>query len=476
MIQKNKFVLLIFLMLLFYNGVSIAFCYYEDFENDFQESTSTSLLNQNTTRSSFDGLEPSDSVYLWNNYGVAAFDFWTHSFNFRITDINGDTSPANKCVLLMYTNQLGTEKAVRLANYAGIKITLGCISSSTYCLRLQEAYNGDNNNADTTTLSENTNYYGTVVKSEKYVGLWIFSDSDRSTLIDHVMLPLTADWSFQYLEAPASMGFASSDSGNDGYIEYLNFNNTDDDNNLEVGIWYEPYWVNDWERFEIPNANDSAIAFYDNMFDAGFDKVFDKGWKDSNSSQWVAESDTNFVDSIDIAWFEGHGKSNSPAMPRFTLHDCWYDIEVYPPIPVGDFDEVEANNTEFGNTDLEWALLYSCTVLNLTCISEWDNAFEGVHGLCGFDTVVQAPKNSTVTFGDKVGYYLKNGYSIGDAWKTASQWWTSSSERGVVYSAEINLPGGGTFDYKDETVHFMWPDYGQGGYTLNSINDDWWWC
>jgi hypothetical protein len=240
------------------------------------------------------------------------------------------------------------------------------------------------------------------------------------------------------------------------------FTIADDATETEVGIWWENYSF----PYSLPYTDEDARSFSDNLVDDGWTEVYDRGNAQSIESHWVNSthggSDNSWVDDCDFVYWTGHGFPH-----KFITGN---------PLLLQDADIVNSIECTWGDDDLEWVFLNTCEALDDNTISYWDDVFQGLHGICGFDTT--AYWSETYRLGNATANYLIAQTCIGGSWKQATEWfYEATGYENVVaacYSAKINRPGYNDFDYYYESTDGMWPDYGSGGITLDSlIYTDW---
>ena len=252
-------------------------------------------------------------------------------------------------------------------------------------------------------------------------------------------------------------------------VSTIAFTGADDETDTEVGIWWENY---NGTEDQLNYTDEDARSFSDNLVDDGWTELFDRGNADSDEEPWVNSanngSDNSWVDDCDFVYWTGHGQA--------TL----FHVE-FPSIPIyNDWEIVEAEECTWGDDegDLEWVFLNSCEALHANYVSDWDDAFAGLHGICGFHSL--SLWDPTYRLGNATANYLVSQTCIGGSWKKATEWYFEEIDKGSVtaacYSALINRPGYSPFNYYYESTDGMWPDYGSGGITLSDIEYTDWNC
>lgn len=192
----------------------------------------------------------------------------------------------------------------------------------------------------------------------------------------------------------------------------------DNANNREVGV----EWVNDYYGWAstLSQCDDDAVGFYNTMGAKGWTQRWN--WGDSNAweqdfkepSKPGGGTDTTYADNVDFAYFSGHGNANG----------FYFGTTI---------DDHGLSNTDaiWGNKDLEWIALSSCLVLNYSAggvFSRWGwPVFQGLHGICGMDTVMSDTPNQGAYFarfmtGDWNYPSWGARLPVREAWRQAA-WW-----------------------------------------------------
>lgn len=205
-------------------------------------------------------------------------------------------------------------------------------------------------------------------------------------------------------------------------------------------------------------CDDDAVGFYNHLGSTGFTRRFNFGddlaWGSDFERTGVGGHDDIYVDTLDFAYFSGHG---SPDGFYFGTN---YDGDGNFPFMVhsgpGSPQTYEAR---WGDIDLEWIFVSACQVLYENGI--WDRlwyVFNGLHGITGFHTV----EADTPDLGRFFAYYLTDTwgpYCTGDAWRFATindpaqaSWMQAAVYRAVTY---IFFP----FWYVDRWSDYL-PGYG----------------
>jgi len=117
----------------------------------------------------------------------------------------------------------------------------------------------------------------------------------------------------------------------------------DDADQKEVGVeWVEIYY----SGTNLTWQNEAAEGFYNRLGEIGWTKRFDYGndlaWESDFEKSAVGGKDYLFIDTVDFAWFGGHGDSVEFAFSTNRDGDGVYPYVVYYP------------EACWGDLDLEW--------------------------------------------------------------------------------------------------------------------------
>ena len=152
-------------------------------------------------------------------------------------------------------------------------------------------------------------------------------------------------------------------------------------------------------------------------------------------------SKASFVDSMDLAYFSGHGNSYV-----FATHDAVADVDLRSPAGYGNL----ANNG-----DLEFFVIEDCsTVASAPEAADWwspwlrdssgNHIFQGLHQVVGFRTLSISDNGIP----DNYAHRLIGGQGVWQAWFTAVNderaWWHSDVTDGVPYpgfASAVLYPG-----------------------------------
>ena len=118
-----------------------------------------------------------------------------------------------------------------------------------------------------------------------------------------------------------------------------------------------------------------------------------------NSSVWeddFVDNNNNYIDKVDVVFYEGHGWPGG-----FTVR-------------APDDEYVQHGEVQglWGNGDLEWMFLLSCSVIADESRPSWYGAMAGMHGIAGFRNTAYDVSG----FGASVATNIVFGYSYKDSW------------------------------------------------------------
>jgi hypothetical protein len=177
---------------------------------------------------------------------------------------------------------------------------------------------------------------------------------------------------------------------------------SEDDSVIEVGGVSIDHYPGLWT--DIPIADETTTDFVETLESFGYTERFN--YNDLTDEAHFSGNDAYSADGVDIFWYTGHG---SPGTLK--LSDDQYPI--FHSSIVG-YDEVL-----WGDTDLEWVMLYACSTLqyDFPCGPKTSGRFaqslNGAHMICGARTDMQATLD---TAGFEVATYLTGGYSVMWSW------------------------------------------------------------
>ena len=199
----------------------------------------------------------------------------------------------------------------------------------------------------------------------------------------------------------------------------------------EVGVeWQSNYGTYDCYPYKTLNYSDEcAKGFYNNL---GTDsliwfKNFDNGDLDSKESHWDSGGDSSYADSVDFAFWCGHGTavSETPRALRFFV-----DLvggQKQPP------DKLLWSEIDWGDKDLDWVVLNTCRFLAGTDdqLKQMVSDTRGVHLICGYVTDMTIYNVAGQYFADS----LDDGMSIKDTWHKQCWMYQPSGNTSRVFGA-----------------------------------------
>ena len=182
----------------------------------------------------------------------------------------------------------------------------------------------------------------------------------------------TAAWNAGEHEVAA---YYMSDYGGDGNLPNSQGNVTGFYNTLR----YHPYTIWGYPRWCNFSGHDCYIY--------GNSSVWEDDFVDNNNS---------YIDSVDVVFYEGHGWPGG-----FTVR-----------APDDEYVQHGEVQGYWGNSDLEWMFLLSCSVIADESRPNWYGAMDGLHGIAGFRNTAYDVSG----FGATVATNIVFGYSYKDSW------------------------------------------------------------
>jgi hypothetical protein len=230
---------------------------------------------------------------------------------------------------------------------------------------------------------------------------------------------------------------------------------TDDDGVIEVGgIYNADYssWLGYWS--DVPITEDVTVGFVDYL-----DNYYP--WQrnfihhDIDEEGPFVDNDNNSADGVDLFFFCGHGGED-------------YIPLVNDQNPLGNSNTVDYLEAQWGETDLEWVMLFACNTLMgdnaapdnyQKSNGKFAQALDGVHMICGASTSM-----SGSTYGGYwVAYFLTQGYSVGDSWFLGcAQTQPSGTNLRIIFEEMCY------YDPANQEADYIW---GTGG-TLSDMTPD----
>ncbi|MHA1125323.1 MAG: DUF6345 domain-containing protein [Candidatus Heimdallarchaeota archaeon] len=204
--------------------------------------------------------------------------------------------------------------------------------------------------------------------------------------------------------------------------DVLSADNTDDSDN-EVGTEYVNYSGKDYLKY----SNDIARRFHNKI---GSSTNWDKKFKYGGNNAWEQDfkyaaeggTDSYFIDSVDLAFFSGHG---TPYGVLFTSNH--------------DDDFFGHDEAQWGDGDLEWIVLDACYCLKKTkdgnnVFARWGGAMKGVHMIFGFHTT----SRDSPSRGEKFAIYMRDGHTVKYSWFKAARLTNSWKRWSAVFYGSLS--------------------------------------
>lgn len=241
----------------------------------------------------------------------------------------------------------------------------------------------------------------------------------------------------------------------------------------EVGV----EWVVDYSavgKWSPPGRQACATGFYNHIvsqsdWEGNFNRGNADAWEEHFKRISMGGTDNEWIDSVDIAYFAGHGSGEGhhpDGTPMTTgvgrgggftfgvdAHDDWV-LAAEPPA---------TREPRWGDEDLEWIVLDVCSALTLTgdpgdlynLGQRWANSdvMRGLHAIMGFATVA----HDSSTRGRYFAEYLTGDRGDGTAHTMIGAWYwaTVETEGAGVEGAYLGAESTGT-----DTLHDHLPEFG----------------
>lgn len=174
----------------------------------------------------------------------------------------------------------------------------------------------------------------------------------------------------------------------------------------EVAAYWQDYY--DSSEGNLPNAQANVQGFYNTLRYHNWGIFGLPRWCNfsghncyiwSNSAVWeddFVDNDNSYIDTVDLVFYEGHGwPGGFTVRPPDDYYVEWWEVQ-----------------NRWGNVDLEYMMLLSCSVLADSNRANWYGAFAGLHLLAGFANTAYDVNG----FGTKLATDIVWGYSYKDAW------------------------------------------------------------
>lgn len=227
------------------------------------------------------------------------------------------------------------------------------------------------------------------------------------------------------------------------------------DSVLEFGVW----WVEDYPPAgaggsDLPATRPDALGLRDKLTS---DCKLRIGWcwinwptpqwtarfVYGNSNAWASDfrgagsggSENFYIDTVDLAYFAGHGSRNGISFGAGS--------------PAPTFMNKSEVVGVWGDRDMDWIALAACNVLDdpVSNLQDWASTMNGVRLILGFKTVM-----NDVPHGREFGAYLRDGYSLTQAWFKAADKLQSQNRVARVLAEDTAYFNDKWFNHNSTTV------------------------
>lgn len=218
--------------------------------------------------------------------------------------------------------------------------------------------------------------------------------------------------------------------------------------------WHAKIYVNDVLMAEGDVGRYNHLRAY---FNTGWTKRYSLGnsqaWEKDFEKASVGGIDSSYADSLDFAWFGGHG---SPILFSFPANHDGGD---------GNWETVlHYSEANWGDLDMEWIVIHACSILedNWTpdVFQRWGTpVMKGVHAIFSFESsTLDTPIWTWYPFfwesaGKRFVNYMTTPYTLGYAWERTTIDWQPSEYQGVqIWAAILAVQD-------SSTGYIEWNDY-----------------
>lgn len=226
-----------------------------------------------------------------------------------------------------------------------------------------------------------------------------------------------------------------------------------DDGRWEVGV----YWVKNYGgNGNLRRTRNDAMSVYNILGNGGWARRFAYGnkwaWEEDWKVSWRGGTENTYVDSVDLAYFSGHG--------GWAWDGYYWRWLVGPVFGVGGRNHDDQYlvpgdaRRAYGDKDLEWVAFSACSTLNNTSRRYWAASMNGLHLLLGFKTTMY-----DVNQGHHFAWRVRWGWTVPQAWFAATD--ITQPQSGRVARVLAN-----------EYCHF-WDRW--GSVCADSYDWDYWW-
>ena len=188
------------------------------------------------------------------------------------------------------------------------------------------------------------------------------------------------------------------------------------------------------------------VASFNNRFTAAgvpvqFSWLDGNAWERDFKDQALPSGlDHVYADDVDMTYWQGHGSPTG-----FSFAGCSSNTDTF----------LSNNDARWGNRDVEWMSLFTCSILQGTSggqnwAQRWGKAFRGLHQINSFDTVSY---HSAVHGGKFANYLLRTPFlwwnkpmKVRDAWAQAS---IDTQPASVTWATMGPIGSGGLANFND---------------------------
>lgn len=243
---------------------------------------------------------------------------------------------------------------------------------------------------------------------------------------------------------------------------------TDEPNNADApAVWYTSehevgaYYMSDYGGDgNLPNSQENVTGFYNTLryhpwWIWGYPRWCNFSGHGcyiyGNSSVWESDFvDHNdyYIDTVDVLFYEGHGWPGG-----FTVR-------------APDDEYVQHGEVQglWGNGDLEWMFLLSCSVIADESRPNWYGAMNGMHGIAGFRNTAY----DVGGFGASVATNIVFGYSYKDSWFKSCDTKQPSGVQAQIIVEDSSFFNESAYNYMGDLSHdgswwYWWKSCGAPG-------------
>jgi len=230
MIKKISIPIIVFLLVTILFAATEDFSLYTVVDTDGGISVAASKVTLTNVQTTY------RDEYVYYDYGINHFsENFTHQFTLNCGSFSQYEIPH----VWLLANDIEDARYLRTNNKTWLEIRLQAFTGNDPEIVLSEWVGGEDTNDDTAFLTEPWTYYFTVIRDEA-VGTYgtlyayIYSDAERTTGIDTLVVTLTAKNDFRYLYVFNVLSDNSSGRLWDGYIENLDIGENSNKNIIIV--------------------------------------------------------------------------------------------------------------------------------------------------------------------------------------------------------------------------------------------------